>query len=120
MKARIMTTAAILSVAAISTTLASGTASAATAAACKSSLSFSKSVSSRGTVSERWTVKDSCGRDYQEWQHGWTHYATGAYSTFHSYRNELRYPCWRQHKVTYSVSARGAARETVTDTSGGC
>ena len=84
---------------------------------CRSTTTHTHTVSSRGTVSDRTTLKKACGRNYDEWSHGWSHSFTGASSTFHLYKDE-DYPHFTQVKVTRSVSKTGTVRNTVTYTSG--
>lgn len=97
-----------------------GAASAATPA-CTSTLVHSHSVTSRGTTSDRTTLTVRCGHAYQQWAHGWTHSYTGAYGTWHSYKDGRACPGhWSAEKWAHSVSARGTARTTVTLSSGTC
>lgn len=119
MKIRPAGITALLATVALGGTVALGsTASAATATACTSTNSYTHSVSAKGSVSYTWKVKNACGRNYQEWMHGWTRSYTGASTTWHEYRNELRYPCYVQTKWTHSVSKTGAQSNRVTTTSG--
>jgi hypothetical protein len=119
MRVRNRIIAGILTAATIGGTVAltGGTAMAATVT-CKTTLTHSHSVSSKGTVTDHTTLKKACGKNYDEWEHGYTNSYTGASSTFHLYKDE-DYPRWTETRVTRSVSKKGTVTNTTVNSSGG-